>query len=112
MSSQETGQARGRIPGTSLSAEAAGWHRVWTVIDKEWAEIKRNRAILWMMGLLPLLLVAMVLGTDYFIVRAEAKGQDTDADEMPVPDHGVYLRRCLVALFRDPMNLSTLGRSG
>ena len=91
MSSQERGQARDRVPGAGLSAEAAGWYRVRTVIDKEWAEIKRNKAIWWMMGLLPLLLVGMVLGTDYFIIQVDAKGQDTDADEMPVPDQLKYL---------------------
>lgn len=91
MSSQDRSQARDRVPGPGLSTDAAGWHRVRTVMDKEWAEIKRNRAILWMMALLPLLLVAMVLGTDYFIIRAEAKGQDTDADEMPVPEQLKHL---------------------
>jgi ABC-2 type transport system permease protein len=91
VSSQEKGQARDPMPAVGLGAEAAGWHRVRAVMGKEWAEIRRNRAILWMMGLLPLLLVAMVLGTDYFIVWADAKGQDTDADEIPVPDQLKYL---------------------
>ena len=85
MSSQNGGQAGHRTSDAGRSADAAGWRRVRAVMDKEWAEIRRNRAILWMMALLPLLLVAMVLGTDYFILRADAKGLDTDAEEMPVP---------------------------
>jgi ABC-2 type transport system permease protein len=62
------------------------WRRVRAVIDKEWAEVKKNKAIMWMMALLPVLLVAMILGTDYFLVRAAASGVDLDEDEMPIPD--------------------------
>jgi ABC-2 type transport system permease protein len=56
------------------------WPRVRTVIGKEWAETRRNKMIL-----VPVFLVAMVLATDYFILRADAAGQDTDADELPIP---------------------------
>jgi ABC-2 type transport system permease protein len=67
------------------------WHRVWFVIEKEWAEIKRNKTILWSMALLPIMLVAMVLATDYFMVQAAAKGQDMDADEIPIPEQLQHL---------------------
>ncbi|MBN1937728.1 MAG: ABC transporter permease subunit [Anaerolineae bacterium] len=67
------------------------WTRVWTVIEKEWVEIIRNKMIIWSMILIPLLLVAMIVGTDYLIVRIEEKGGDTDADELPVPDQLKHL---------------------
>ena len=67
------------------------WHRVRAVVDKEWAELKKNKMILWMMALLPVLLVAMVLGTDYFMLRAAALGQDMDEEEMPIPDELQHL---------------------
>jgi len=61
------------------------WSRIRTVIGKEWAETRRNKMILWTTALVPVLLVAMVLATDYFMLRADAAGQDTDADELPIP---------------------------
>jgi ABC-2 type transport system permease protein len=67
------------------------WGRVWAVVEKEWAEIKKNKMILWMMGLIPVLLVGMVLGTDYFMLRAAAAGQDMDEDEMPIPEELQHL---------------------
>ncbi len=69
------------------------WGRVRTVIGKEWAEMRRNKAIMWMMALLPVLLVAMVLGTDYFMLLAAASGQDMDEDEMPIPEELQHLPR-------------------
>jgi ABC-2 type transport system permease protein len=69
------------------------WKRVWAVVQKEWAEIRRNKAILWMMALLPVLIVAMILGTDYFMLRMAANGQDMDEDEMPIPDELAHLPR-------------------
>ena len=70
---------------------SVNWHRVHAVVDKEWAQLKKNKMILWMMALLPVLLVAMVLGTDYFMLRAAALGQDMDEDEMPIPDELQHL---------------------
>ncbi len=61
------------------------WHRIKTVIDKEWAELRHNKTILWTMALLPVLLVVMIVATDYFILRADALGMDMDADELPTP---------------------------
>jgi ABC-2 type transport system permease protein len=69
------------------------WVRVWAVIGKEWAEIRRNKTILWMMVLIPVLVVAMVLGTDYFMLRAAAAGQDLDEDELPIPEQLQHLPR-------------------
>ena len=70
---------------------SVNWHRVWAVVEKEWAEIRKNRMILWMMGLLPVLLVGMILGTDYFMLRAAALGQDMDEDEIPIPEQLQHL---------------------
>ena len=67
------------------------WRRIWTVVSKEWAETRRNKMILWTTALLPVLLVAMILGTDYFMLRLDAAGQDTDADELPIPEQLQHL---------------------
>lgn len=80
-------------PRSRNGASPFSWHRVWAVIEKEWAESRRNKMILWTMALVPLFLVAMVLGTDYFMIRAEAKGQDMDEDEMPIPEQLQHLPR-------------------
>ena len=72
---------------------SVNWCRVWAVVEKEWAEVLKNKMILWMMALLPILLVAMVLGTDYFMLRAAAAGQDMDEDELPIPEELQHLPR-------------------
>jgi ABC-2 type transport system permease protein len=66
-------------------------HRTRTVIRKEWAETRRNKMILWTTALLPVVLVAMVLATDFFMQRIDAAGQDTDADELPIPEQLQHL---------------------
>ena len=38
------------------------------------------------MALIPVLLVAMILATDYFVIWADAQGKDIDADELPIPE--------------------------
>lgn len=68
---------------------SVNWDRVWTVVAKEWAEMRRIKMILLMMALIPTLLVAMVLGTTYFMLRVPA-GQD-DAEEMPIPQELAHL---------------------
>jgi ABC-2 type transport system permease protein len=74
-----------------VSANPLQWRRIRTVIAKEWAETRRNKMILWTTALLPVLLVAMILGTDYFILRLDAAGQDVDADELPIPEQLQHL---------------------
>lgn len=52
--------------------------RVWTIIDKEWAEVRHNKMILISMALLPVLFVAIGLGSLFAIVRdtGNIKGLD------------------------------------
>ena len=73
-----------RISQVSINARSG--YRIGAIIEKEWAEIRKNKMILWMMALLPVLLVGMVLGTDYFMLLAAESGQDMDEDEMPIPE--------------------------
>ncbi len=61
------------------------WKRVGILAGKEWAEMSRNKNIVWMMALLPIILVLLVWGTDFAIWWADAHDKDTDADEMPIP---------------------------
>lgn len=44
--------------------------RLQAVIEKEWLDMRKNKMVLGMMALLPLLLVGMILGTVYFMERA------------------------------------------
>jgi ABC-2 type transport system permease protein len=76
-----------------VKADPIQWRRIWTVVSKEWAETRRNKMIIWTTALLPVLLVAMILGTDYFMLRLDAAGQDTDSDELPIPEQLQHLPR-------------------
>jgi ABC-2 type transport system permease protein len=71
--------------------DAQSGYRIRAIVQKEWAEILRNKMILWTMALVPLLLVGMVLATDYFMLRAAAQGEDMDADELPIPPELAHL---------------------
>ena len=46
------------------------WERIKAVISKEWMDMGKNKMVLIMMALLPILLVGMILGTVYFMERA------------------------------------------
>ena len=74
----------------SASARVIG-RRVWAVIEKEWSEARRSKMIVWSMILIPVFLVLMVLGTDYFMLRLQASGADTDSDELPIPEELSHL---------------------
>lgn len=67
------------------------WRRVWAVVGKEWAEVKKNKMILWTMALLPILLVAMILATDYFMLRIPTEEQESEASELPIPQQLAHL---------------------
>jgi ABC-2 type transport system permease protein len=56
--------------------------RVRAVVRKEWLDMGKNKMVLIMMALLPVLMVAMILGTTYFMERTPAAQYDpTTGDE-------------------------------
>lgn len=59
--------------------------RIQAVIEKEWAEIARNRGIIWMMAIMPAILVLVILGTNYGILRAGGSGQDLSKMDVSIP---------------------------
>jgi ABC-2 type transport system permease protein len=44
--------------------------RIWAIVEKEWLDMRKNKMIVIMMALIPLLLVGMILGTTYFMQLA------------------------------------------
>ncbi|MGQ9586118.1 MAG: ABC transporter permease subunit [Anaerolineae bacterium] len=56
------------------------WRRMRAIIRKEWQEIRKNKMILSTMIFLPVVLVGMILVTDYFMLRYPDEG---DAPPMP-----------------------------
>lgn len=59
--------------------------RVRAVIDREFVDLRKNKMVILMLALLPLLLVGMILGTAYFMERAPASEFETGGDsEMPL----------------------------
>jgi ABC-2 type transport system permease protein len=44
--------------------------RVWAIVEKEWLDMRKNKMVIIMMALLPILLVGMILGTTFFMQRA------------------------------------------
>jgi len=66
--------------------------RVWAVILKEWAETARNRGLVWMMALIPSVLVVVVLGVNYGIIRAGISEQDLIRElDVPIPKFLAHL---------------------
>ncbi len=53
--------------------------KILAIMDKEWAEVLRNKLILFTMALLPLLFVVLVLGTFFFVQMIPP--DETDAPE-------------------------------
>jgi ABC-2 type transport system permease protein len=74
-----------KAPGAAQRSGGLSWYRVRTVMAKEWAESRRNKMIVWTTILIPFFIVALVLGTDFFMARAVAQGQDLGEDELPTP---------------------------
>jgi len=61
--------------------------RIWAIIEKEWLDMRKNKMVLIMMALLPILLVGMILGTAFWMGRApeEEFDSDTDGGSLPLP---------------------------
>src|SRR5690349_21725657 len=57
--------------------------RIRTVIDKEWAEVFKNRLVLFMVGFLPLILTRLPLGIVYTATRGGGLNGSDLADLPP-----------------------------
>jgi ABC-2 type transport system permease protein len=44
--------------------------RIWAIVEKEWLDMRKNKMIVIMMALIPLLMVGLILGTTYFMQLA------------------------------------------
>lgn len=44
--------------------------RIWVIVEKEWLDMRKNKMVVIMMALLPILMVGMILGTTFFMQRA------------------------------------------
>lgn len=53
--------------------------KVWTIIDKEWADVFKNRLVLFTVGFLPLIFTAIPLIMLYVMTRADA----SELEELP-----------------------------
>lgn len=43
--------------------------RIWAIVEKEWLDMRKNKMVVVMMALLPVLMVGMILGTTFFMQR-------------------------------------------
>lgn len=55
--------------------------RLRAIVDKEWLDMRKNRMVLIMMALLPVLLVGMILGTVYFMARMPESDFDPETGD-------------------------------
>lgn len=55
--------------------------RIRAIVRKEWMDMGKNKGVLWMMALLPVILVAMILGTAYFMERTPASEFDPNTGD-------------------------------
>lgn len=62
------------------------WDRMWAIVQKEWLDMRKNRMVLIMMAVLPILLVGMILGTTFFMERApDPNLNNGNAAGLPLP---------------------------
>ncbi len=59
--------------------------RLQAIVSKEWLDMRKNKMVLAMMALLPLLLVGMMLGTTYFMERAPESDFAGESSGMTMP---------------------------
>ncbi len=52
--------------------------RIWAIVEKEWLDMRKNKMIIATMALLPILLVALILGTTYFMQRTPEEELNLD----------------------------------
>jgi len=61
------------------------WTKVRAIVDKEIADARKNRMIVISMALIPIVLVALTLGTSFFMLRSDS-GLDADDAGMIPPE--------------------------
>ncbi len=57
--------------------------KVLAVLEKEVADARKNKMIVWSMALVPILLVALTLGTAYFVLESDQGLDDEDMSIIP-----------------------------
>jgi ABC-2 type transport system permease protein len=66
--------------------------RIGVIVGKEWMDMGKNKMVVLMMALLPVLLVAMIVGTTYFMARApEADFEPGAGSGMSLPPEMAHL---------------------
>ena len=65
------------------------WAKVRAIVEKELADARKNKMIAISMALIPILLVALTLGTSFFMLRSDS-GLDADDAGMIPPELGDY----------------------
>jgi len=64
--------------------------RIWAIVEKEWAEMLKNKMIIASMALVPILLVGMVLGTIFFMQRMP-ESEVAGSNAPPIPPQWQHL---------------------
>lgn len=59
------------------------WDKIKAVIQKEFQDARKNKMIIWSMALIPLFLVALTLGTDFFILRSSQPMDQSNMGMIP-----------------------------
>jgi ABC-2 type transport system permease protein len=64
--------------------------RIEAIVQKEWSDMGKNKLVLLMMALLPVLMVGMIIGTAWLMERAPEE-EVTNGDEFPLPAELAHL---------------------
>lgn len=65
------------------------WYRVWVIIEKEWTELQKNKMILAMVALMPIILALTLVGVDYLMIHIDEA--EVNTDESLIPQHLQHL---------------------
>lgn len=66
--------------------------RIWVIVEKEWLDMRKNKMVIIMMALLPILMVGMIVGTTYFMQRMPEEELNLDtSDQLFLPPELVAL---------------------
>ncbi|HDQ73541.1 MAG TPA: hypothetical protein ENN19_15810 [Chloroflexi bacterium] len=63
--------------------------RIQAIVQKEWLDMGKNKMVLVMMALLPVLMVAMIVGTAWFMERVP--DEETSNGDLPLPPELAHL---------------------